>query len=108
MIRTVITTFADEETAVAVSRRLVEKRLAACATLIPGARSIYRWKNEIHDEKEIIVLFKLSSTTYDLFITEISKHHPYQTPELITIDPNQTSESYSEWVLLQCEGANHE
>ena len=42
-IRIVLTTTANPDEAARLGRTLVEERLAACATLIPGAQSIYRW-----------------------------------------------------------------
>ena len=46
MILFVVTTLPDESTAAQIVHRLVEKKLAACGTIIPGARSIYRWKDK--------------------------------------------------------------
>lgn len=33
-------------------RALVERRLVACGTVIPGAVSIYRWKGEVEQQGE--------------------------------------------------------
>ncbi len=40
-MRIVLATFGSEEDAARVVRILVEEKLAACGTMIPGARSIY-------------------------------------------------------------------
>ena len=52
------TTFATEDDAARVARVLVEERLVACANLLPGARSIYRWQEKIADEREVVVVMK--------------------------------------------------
>ena len=44
------TTFANVEDATRITRTLVEERLIACANLLPGARSIYRWQGAIQDD----------------------------------------------------------
>ena len=43
MIRLIFTTFANAEDAAKAVRTLVEENVAACGTILPGARSIYRW-----------------------------------------------------------------
>ncbi|MEM9749944.1 MAG: divalent-cation tolerance protein CutA, partial [Pseudomonadota bacterium] len=48
----------DEATAMGLARALVERRLAACANVIPGMRSVYRWKGEIEEDGELIVIAK--------------------------------------------------
>ena len=45
----VFTTFAKEEDAAKVVRALVEERLAACGSILPNARSLYRWEGKIAD-----------------------------------------------------------
>ena len=40
----VLTSFQDADAAAAAARILVEEKLAACGTVIPGARSIYEWQ----------------------------------------------------------------
>src|SRR5579863_4804817 len=50
--RVVLTTAANPEEAERIARTLVDERLAACATLIPSLRSIYRWEGRIEDSTE--------------------------------------------------------
>ena len=45
----VLTTCDSEEEAARLARHLVEQRLAACVNILPGARSVYRWKDKIED-----------------------------------------------------------
>ena len=70
MIQFVITTLPDESSAAAIVHELVEKKLAACGTIIPSARSIYRWKDSIEDTSEVIVLFKIPATHFSVFLLE--------------------------------------
>ena len=43
----VLSTCATEEEAAKLARVLVEARVAACVTMVPGARSVYRWQEAI-------------------------------------------------------------
>ena len=54
----VLTTLGSEDDAVAFVRALLERRLVACGTVLPGARSLYRWEGKLADEREVVVLLK--------------------------------------------------
>ena len=53
----VVTTVANREDAHRLPRTLVERKLAACAQ-ISEIESIYHWKGEVQQERELRVLFK--------------------------------------------------
>ena len=95
----VLTTFAEETSAAQVVRQLVEERLAACGTLLPRARSIYRWKEQIEDTQETVVLFKTSSNILPEFQSRLLSLHPYDTPEFLAWEPSVSGPSYAAWVL---------
>jgi len=98
MIPLVLTTFANPSAAEGVVRTLVEERLAACGTLLPGARSIFRWKDAIEESAETVVLFKTTIERHDDLVRRLKELHPYETPEIISLDPAAVSGEYAAWV----------
>ena len=98
----VVTTLPDESTAAHIVHRLVEKKLAACGTIIPGARSIYRWKDAIEDSPEAVVVFKIPETAAALFESELRALHPYENPEIAAFEAARFSQAYADWVLKSC------
>lgn len=98
MIRVVLTTFASPEDAERAIRSLVEEKLAACGTLMPGARSIYRWKDQIEDAVETVVLLKTTAGRQEEMTRRLKELHPYETPEVISLDPEAVSGGYAAWV----------
>jgi periplasmic divalent cation tolerance protein len=102
MIRLVLTTFASAEDAAKVVHTLVEERLAACGTILPGARSIYRWKNAIEDTGESLVLIKTTAEKFPDLERRLCAIHPYETPEIVSLDPAATSSAYGAWVIECC------
>jgi len=98
MIRVALTTFSDQESAAQVVRALVSENLAACGTILPGARSIYRWKEKIEDSAEVVVLFKIPAAGEDAFISRLVALHPYDVPEVVSFDPSRVHEAYARWV----------
>jgi periplasmic divalent cation tolerance protein len=101
MIRLVFTTFANAEDAARVVRTLVEEKVAACGTILPGARSIYRWKDAIEDTGESLVLLKTSVERFPNLEMRLLAIHPYETPEIVALDPAAVSSDYADWVI-QC------
>ena len=51
----VLTTLPDRAQAEALGTALVDARHAACATVLPGARSIYRWQGVVETADEALL-----------------------------------------------------
>jgi periplasmic divalent cation tolerance protein len=99
MIRLVLTTFANAEDAAKAVRILVDEQIIACGTILPGARSIYRWKAAIEDSEEAVVLLKTSAERFPVLEERLRAIHPYETPEIVALDPTAVSKDYAEWVI---------
>ena len=92
------TTFATEEDAARVVRVLVDERLVACANLLPGARSIYRGKDGVADEREVVVLMKTRKQDWAVLLSRLHDLHPYETPELIAVRVAAGAPRYMAWL----------
>ncbi|MGA7831081.1 MAG: divalent-cation tolerance protein CutA [Terracidiphilus sp.] len=96
--RIVLTTTASPEEAARLGRTLVEERLAACATLIPAAQSIYRWKGEIESASETLLLLKTGAEQLAALEARLHELHSYETPEFLVLPVEAASQSYLEWL----------
>ena len=94
----VLTTVANTDEAVTLVRTLLERRLIACGTLFPGARSLYRWDGKLADEQEVVVLLKTRSARLDLIEAAFGEIHPYKLPELLAIPVTGGLAKYIEWL----------
>lgn len=99
MIRLVLTTFANAEDAAKAVRILMDEQIIACGTILPGARSIYRWKGAIEDTAESVVLLKTSAERFPALEERLRAIHPYETPEIVALDPAAVSKAYTDWVI---------
>ena len=108
MIRLLFTTFAHADDAAKAVRTLVEERLAACGTILPGARSIYRWKDTVEDTGESVVLLKTSVQAMAELEKRLRAIHPYEVPEIVVVDPVAVSAEYASWVNECCGGGPDE
>jgi periplasmic divalent cation tolerance protein len=94
----ILTTMASDEEAVRFVRTLLERRLIACGTLMPGARSLYRWQGKVADEREVLVLLKTRSARVDSLRQAFAELHPYKVPELLALPVEAGLDKYLEWI----------
>ena len=94
----VLCTFPDLEKARQIGTVLVEKQLAACVNLLPAVESIYRWEGKIEQGTEVLGIFKTTREGYPRFKEELASAHPYEVPEIITLNPEDVAGSYARWV----------
>jgi len=94
----VLTTVASDEEAVRLVRTLLERRLIACGTIMPGARSLYRWQGKVADEREVVVMLKTRSARLDSLREAFTELHPYKVPELLALPVEAGLDKYLEWI----------
>src|ERR1700688_3776011 len=93
-----LSTFPDRETAQRISNQLVTEKCAACANILPGIESIYRWKEKIETAKETLVFFNLSEDRQSAFQEKLRSLHPYDVPEIIFFPISSGLPEYLRWV----------
>jgi periplasmic divalent cation tolerance protein len=97
-----LSTFPDAEVARRISNQLVTERFAACANILPGVESIYRWKEKIESENETLVFFKVSEDRQSAFQDKLRSLHPYDVPEIIFVPVAGGLPEYLTWVAEKC------
>ena len=94
----VLVTTGSKEEAERMARALVDSSLAACVNVVPGLRSIYRWKGKIRDEGEFLLLVKTRMALFRQVEATMKEIHSYELPEIIAIPIIQGSETYLNWL----------
>lgn len=97
-----LSTFPDAETARRISNQLVTEKIAACANILPGVESIYRWKEKIETANETLVFFKLSEDRQAAFQEKLRSLHPYEVPEIVFVPVASGLPDYLRWVAESC------
>ncbi len=100
-----LTTVASSAEAEDLVRALLDERLIACGTLLPAARSFYRWEGEIVDEGEVVVLLKTVASQLDAIGEAFEELHPYDVPELLVFPTKAGLDEYLTWVREEATGA---
>ncbi len=93
-----LVTTATPEAAEKIGRILVEARLAACANLVNGIRSIFRWDDRISTETECLMIIKTTRRRFAELESVVRQHHSYTVPEIVAIPLIAGSEAYLNWV----------
>ncbi len=88
----------DRETADRIASDLVEKRLAACVSILPSVRSVYRWKGEIQRDEEALLIAKTRRERLEALESRIVELHPYELPEILAVEAAGGSEGYLAWI----------
>ncbi len=95
---TIFCTCPDEDTAERLARGLVEAKHAACVNILPGARSVYRWKDKVEQAQESLMIIKTTATHFFVIEHWMREHHPYDVPELLSVKAEHVSEDYLAWL----------
>jgi len=97
-LRVVFVTVSSEEEGMKIARALVAKKLAACVNLVPGVRSVFRWKGEVKDEKELLLVVKTRESKLAHLVQAVKELHSYTVPETIALPILGGSEAYLGWL----------
>src|SRR5271156_4267611 len=90
-MRAILVTTGSEDQAVSIARALVGERLAACVNIVGPARSIYRWRDAVEDDREYLLIIKTRATLYIKVETRIREMHPYEVPEVLAVTADRGS-----------------
>ena len=96
--RMVLVTCASMAEARRIGRSVVEKKLAACANIVTGVESIYRWKRKVERTREVLVIMKTSAGRLRELESEVKRMHSYDVPEFVAVPIVAGSREYLEWI----------
>lgn len=94
----VLVTFPTEEVAARICSQLLGEGRIACANLVPGVRSLYRWRGEVQDDAEVLALLKTTRGALAELETALVAAHPYETPEFVVLSPEHVEKGYLAWL----------
>ena len=99
----VYTTWPDRESAKNAACQLVEEGLCACANLLPGMTSVYRWQGVIETAAECVALFKTTTVAAGALRDRLLTLHPYDEPAIIAlpVEGEASSTGFLDWITAQ-------
>ena len=94
----VLCTCPDPVSADAIAQALVECRLAACVSALPGLRSTYHWEGQIRRDQETLLLIKTTAAHFEALKDQLVKAHPAALPEILAFDAVAGLDRYLHWL----------
>ena len=94
----ILSSCANAEEGAKLARLLLEERLAACVSVVPGMRSFYRWKGAIDSAEECLLVIKSSRDSFAALRVALEKAHSYEVPELLALPVVDGAPNYLSWI----------
>ena len=85
MVAVIYTTIDNIQDARRIAQTLVEEQIVACVNIIPNVESIYRWKGNIENDDEIILIAKTVDDNVKKAIQRIKQLHSYDVPDITVL-----------------------
>lgn len=96
-----LVTAPDIDTGARIARTLVEERLVACAALLPGVTSVYRWQGRVETSTEVQLVLKTARARADETVARVRALHPYEVPEILVLPVATGLPAYLGWVAAE-------
>ncbi len=104
-VRTILVAAPDAATGELLGRALVQERLAACANIVSGVVSLYRWQGEVRRDTEVLIVVKTTREQVEAVRARVVELHPYDVPEVLTLTVDDGHAPYLDWVRAEAAGS---
>lgn len=94
----VYVTAASEDEAERLARAAVGERLAACANIIPGMRSLYWWQGKIDEGRETVLVLKTESRHVAKLTRLVKALHSYTVPCVVALPIKGGNRDFLDWI----------
>ncbi len=94
----VISSLPDHASAQQLARTLIERRLAACVSVLAPCTSVYRWQGAVEEAAEVPLLIKTTTGRYAELESTLLELHPYELPEIFAVPVLRGLPGYLDWV----------
>ena len=81
-----------------IGQALVEEHLAACANIIDGMSSIYRWEGRLMQGNETVLIAKTIEAKVPALIQRVKALHSYDCPCIVALPITDGNEAFLNWV----------
>ncbi len=94
----VMSSLPDRTVALQLARTLIERRLAACVSVLAPCTSVYRWEGKVEEADEVPLLIKTTIDRYAELEQALRALHPYELPEIMAVPVQRGLPGYMDWV----------
>ena len=94
----VLVTCPNARHAARLARALLQRRLAACVSLVPGVQSLFWWEGRIDQAREVLLMIKTSAACFESLRNAVVRRHPYDVPEILALPIRHGHRPYLRWL----------
>lgn len=95
MIHTTTPTLEEAEL---IARALVEEKLAACASIVEGRKSIYRWQGKVEEAQEYRLHIDTRADLFEDVEARVKSLHSYDCPCIVAFPIEKGSQEFLDWI----------
>ena len=99
-----VTSVGTEDQALDIAHHLVESKLAACVNILPGVRSVFRWKGRVQHEGEFLLMAKTVPENFERVRSAIKELNAYELPEILGFPADHADSAFAKWVTESSTG----
>ncbi len=81
-----------------IAGAIVTERLAACANILDGMASIYRWRGAIAEDKEVVLIFKTREALVERLTARVKDLHSYDCPCVVNWRIDGGNSDFLGWI----------
>jgi periplasmic divalent cation tolerance protein len=81
-----------------IGRDLVAGRLAACANILSGMRSLYFWKGRPCDDREAVLIVKTRAALLEKLVKRVKRLHSYDIPCIVAWPIAGGNREFLRWI----------
>jgi periplasmic divalent cation tolerance protein len=97
-ILAVLTSVGTEQQALDIAHTLVKRRLAACVNILPGVRSLFRWKGKVQQDAELLLVIKTIASNFEAVRGVIKELNAYELPEIAAFSAVKADAAFAAWI----------
>jgi len=95
--RILLSTAGDKQEAKDIAWALLERKQAACVNVCP-IDSVYRWKGEIEENPEFLLIIKTTADKFEAVAATVKELNTYKLPECVQLEVETGSAEYLAWI----------
>lgn len=98
--RWIYTIWPEAALAKQVAQTLVGEGLCACANILPGMTSVYRWRGANETASEVVMILKTTASIAPALTDRVRALHPYEEPCVVgfEIDDAASAPEFLAWI----------
>jgi periplasmic divalent cation tolerance protein len=84
-----------------IGKALIEMKLAACVNIIDSMTSLYRWKGQVQEDQETVLIAKTTMEKIAALKQKVVELHSYECPCILAFSVSDGHEPFMRWIKAQ-------